>query len=219
MLRKENIKFEFSVEGETEKWYFEWLEAIINSTAESEYTVSLWAKVTKSPRKFIKNYNSISTEQLYHICDVEGSDETSLKSFNSVLDDLHEASISKGIEYSLGYCNMSFELWLILHRQHNYNGNHSNKSEYLPAINKSFSESFSSFSDFKKEANFKRCLGKMSLSDVRNAISRANSIMKENESNGIMLIDYKGYKYYKDNPSLSIHSIIEEVLSMCGLLN
>ena len=37
---------------ETEKWYLEWLEAIINSTEESEYTVSLCAKVIKSPRKF-----------------------------------------------------------------------------------------------------------------------------------------------------------------------
>lgn len=219
MSRKENIKYVFSVEGETEKWYLEWLEAIINSTEESEYTVSLCAKVIKSPRKFIKNFNSISTEQLYHICDVEGSDATCLNSFNSVLDDLHEASCSKGIEYSLGYCNMSFELWLILHCQKNYNGNHTNKSEYLYAINKSFSESFSSLSDFKKEGNFKRCLGKLSLSDVRNAISRANTIMKDNESCGRMIIEHKGFKYFKDNPSLNIHSTIEEVLSMCGLLN
>ncbi len=218
MIRKENIKYEFSVEGESEKRYLEWLEAIINSTAESEYTVSLCAKVTRSPRKFIKNINSISTEKLYHLCDVEGSDSTSLNSFNSVLDDLREASDSKGIEYLLGYCNMSFELWLILHKQ-NYNGNHTNKAEYLAAINRSFSESFSSLSDFKREANFKRCLGKLSLSDVRNAISRANTIMRENEACGRIIVNHKEYKYYKDNPSLSIHSVIEEVMIMCGLLN
>ena len=218
MIRKENIKYEFSVEGETEKWYLQWLESMINDTEESTYKVSFCAKVTKNPRKFIKNINSISTEKLYHVCDVEGSDLASLNSFNSVLDNLHEASESKGIEYFLGYCNMSFELWLILHKQ-NYNGNHTNKTEYLAAINKSFSESFSSLSDFKKEANFKRCLGKLRLADVRDAIARANSIMRENESCGRMLVKYKDYEYYKDNPSLSIHSIIEEVMGLCGLVN
>lgn len=218
MIRKENLKYEFSVEGETEMWYLEWLESMINSTTESEYNVSLCAKVTKNPRKFIKNINSISTEKLYHVCDVEGSDSISLNAFNSVIDNLHEASEYKGIEYFLGYCNMSFELWLILHKQ-NCNGNHANKSDYLVAINKIFSESFTSLSDFKKEVIFKRCLGKLSLSDVRNAISRAKSIMKDNESCERIIINHKGYRYFKYNPSLSIHSIIEDIMFRCGMMS
>lgn len=35
MERKKNKKYYFSVEGETEQWYLEWLEKYINSLKES----------------------------------------------------------------------------------------------------------------------------------------------------------------------------------------
>ena len=37
------------------------------------------------------------------------------------------------------------------------------------------------------------------------------------KENGYNLENYKGYKFYKENPSLSIWEIIEKILYECGL--
>ena len=211
MVRKENIKSSFSVEGETEKWYLAWLENEINGSPDSGYSVTFKAAVNRQPRKYIKNCNALSDEKIYHICDVEGSDEANISRFNSILDDLNEASLSKGIDYNLGYSNITFELWMILHKA-DCNGHLNSKTEYLGLINKAFGESFNTLAEFKKEDNFKRCLSMLNLSDVYAAIRRAKTIIVSNESSGAALIKHKGYEYYKDNPSLSIHQIVETIL-------
>ena len=71
--------------------------------------------------------------------------------------------------------------------------------------------------EFKKETNFKRCLGKMQLSNVIEAIQRAKGIMQRNEENGYKLIQYKGYSFYNENPSLQSWEAIEKILIECGL--
>lgn len=40
-LRKPTKKYYFSVEGETEKWYLDWLQNVINAEERSVYKVSL----------------------------------------------------------------------------------------------------------------------------------------------------------------------------------
>ena len=47
--RKETKKYTFTVEGETEKWYLDWLAEQINSCEEAKYKVSIVAKVQQSP--------------------------------------------------------------------------------------------------------------------------------------------------------------------------
>ncbi len=72
--------------------------------------------------------------------------------------------------------------------------------------------------EYKHEDNFKRCLSKMNLSNVIDAIERARKIMQKNNENGYRLLEYRGYKYYKENPSLSAWEAIEKILSDCKLL-
>ena len=43
--RKQTLTYYFSVEGETEQWYLEWLEAQINANEDSKYIVNIIAKV------------------------------------------------------------------------------------------------------------------------------------------------------------------------------
>jgi hypothetical protein len=52
---------------------------------------------------------------------------------------------------------------------------------------------------------------------VINAINRAKLIMQKNKDNRYTLHQYKGYKYYKENPSLDIWEPIEKILKDCGL--
>ena len=69
----------------------------------------------------------------------------------------------------------------------------------------------------KHENNFKRCLSKLGLDDVRAAIQRAKEIMKMNKDNGKSLIRHGGYEYYEDNPALTMHEAVEKILVECGL--
>ena len=56
-MRKETRKYYFSVEGETEKWYLDWLQKTINAIPESKYNVKLDAKIQKDPLARVKRIN------------------------------------------------------------------------------------------------------------------------------------------------------------------
>ena len=52
--RKQTKRFNFSVEGETEKWYLEWLRDVINKEPARVFNVSFNIKVEKNPVKMVK---------------------------------------------------------------------------------------------------------------------------------------------------------------------
>lgn len=217
--KKENRRYVFTVEGETEKWYFEWLQKQINFSNKSKFTVSIVAKVLQSPRKYAKAVNPISTPKVTHICDYESNDEEHVNKFKTILSELKEANSSKGrgFKYSLGYSNFTFELWIILHKQV-CNGILMHRKQYLSYINKSFNEKFENLDHYKNENNFKRCLSKLTLDNVCLAIERSKAIMEIKVENGEYQEQYKGFKYYKENPSLTIWESVEAILKECDLL-
>ncbi len=51
-------KYTISVEGETEMWYFDWLEKQINACKERTYNASIDVNVHQSPKKFYKRLNA-----------------------------------------------------------------------------------------------------------------------------------------------------------------
>jgi uncharacterized SAM-dependent methyltransferase len=106
---------------------------------------------------------------------------------------------------------------MILHKI-DCNSSLTHRRNYLAPINRAYNENFEDLDQYKHEANFKRVLNKIALSDVKNAITRSKGIMRRNEENGYTLHQYKGYKYYKENPSLAIWEAIENILNDCELL-
>ena len=98
------------------------------------------------------------------------------------------------------------------------NVSYTHRKQYITPINKVFGEKFENMDEYKHEDNFKRCLSKMNISNVIDAIRRAKKIMQKNQENGYSLLQYKGYRYYKENPSLSAWEAIEKILSECKLL-
>lgn len=210
-------KFVFTVEGETEQWYFRWLRDQINMCEHRDYKVAIEAKVQQSPRKFYKSANAKATPEVYHICDIESNEPVHVNKFQNILSEMKEAKELKNISYYLGYSNFSFELWMILHKR-NCNGILIHRRQYLEHINRAFGESFESLDQYKHEDEFKRCLGKLTLDDVREAIKRADAITANNENNENTLLKYMGYEYYRENPALSIHEAVRDVFTECGLL-
>ena len=61
-------------------------------------------------------------------------------------------------------------------------------------------------------------LRQLTLPNVKEAVDRAKQIMKRNEENGYVLQEYKGYRYYRENPSLAVWEVIERVLVECELV-
>lgn len=117
-----------------------------------------------------------------------------MKGFQDALANMKEAqNIGKQITYKSGYSNFPFDLWIILHMM-DCNTSYSHRRQYLTPINRAFDERFENMDEFKKEANFKRCLGKLQLSNVIDAVGRAKKIMLKNQENGYILHQYKGYR-------------------------
>lgn len=217
-MRKETRKYYFSVEGETEKWYLDWLQKTINVTPESKYNVKLDAKIQKDPLARVKGMTLLEQTEITHVFDRESEDSIHTKQFQETLDRMSDAEqLGKDIDYKLGYSNFTFELWIILHKV-DCNGAKTNRKQYLYDLNKAYGEKFEDLKEYKRENDFKRILKKLTIEDVISAVRRAETIMKRNEESGYRLQQYKGYSFYKENPSLSIWEIIGKILFECGLV-
>lgn len=218
MIKKKSTqKYYFSVEGETEQWYLKWLQDLINSTEASSYKVS----IDCSPKNPIKRAKSITVTrkiEIYHFFDYESDEQIHVQRFLNTMDDMKRAEeLGKQIKYKSGYSNFTFDLWIILHMTDCYSS-YVDRSKYITLINRVFKENFQSMAEYKEENNFKRCLKKMDLSSVIDAINRARKIMQRNRENGYTLHEYKGYRYYKENPSLASWQAIEKILLDCKLI-
>lgn len=196
----------------------DWLQNAINAAPEATYTVKLDSKIQKNPLARVKRLTILEKTEITHVFDRESEEPSHIKQFQTTLDQMKAAqTIGKSIKYKLGYSNLTFELWIILHKA-DCNGPLTHRSQYLIPLNRAYREKFENLEQYKQADNFKRVLGKLNLEDVRQAVRRAKTIMKRNEDSGYKLQQYKGYSYYKQNPSLSIWETVEKILSECGIL-
>ncbi|MCI8272906.1 MAG: RloB domain-containing protein [Clostridia bacterium] len=220
MIKKICQQYYFSLEGETEKWYFEHLQRLINNTDEISFKVSFVTQINKSIISRAKSIPAIYKKtKAFHICDYESNEEIHVKQFNKVLEELKNVKkINKNIEYELGYSNFSFDLWIILHKIQ-YNGFITNRNQYIHGINKAYNEKFASLAEYKEKDNFKRILSKISLDDVIRAVNNGNRIRKMNEQNSKdNYRKYGQFEYYIENPDLTINKCVEKILKECGVI-
>lgn len=216
--RKKTKKYYFSVEGETEHWYLKWLQDKINNTEKSAYCVSLDCPVQKNPLKRAKSMVVTGKTEVWHISDYESDEPIHVNGFKTTMDNMKASQLlGKQIKYQFGYSNLTFDLWIAMHKVNCFS-TLAHRKNYLTMLNQGYGEKFENMAEYKHEANFKRCLSQLELSDVIDAINRAKYIMKKNQENGYILQQYKGYKYYKENPSLMIYEILEKILKDCQLL-
>ena len=215
--KKETKKYVFTVEGQTEELYLYWLRDRINDQENSKYNVSIKPIVEQHPFSYAKGVNVKAVPKITHICDIESNEEVHVNKFQNILSELKDAKRKKKIKYNLGYSNFTFELWIILHKQ-SCNASLIGRTKYLAFINRIFDENFEDLDHYKNADNFKRCLSKLKLEDVVDAIKRADFIMMKNATNGNKKIQYKGFEYYQDNPSLNISEAIKNILKENGLM-
>ena len=215
MNRKLRKNYYFSVEGETEKWYLKWLENQINNNDNASFKVNFNIYVQKDPVKAAKRITSLDNIEIVHVFDFE--EPQNEEAFKITLSSMKNAAKMKKVKkYNLGYSNYSFDLWIILHKS-NMRIIRNHRSDYLSDINRNFNTHFESMAKYKEEANFKGLLNTLTLDDVINAISNAEKIEQQNMKD-YNKISHCGYDYYRENPSLSIHKYLKEILKTVGLL-
>ena len=211
-------KYYFSVEGETESWYLEWLQKTINGIDAAKYKIVLDCKVQKNPLNRAKSLVITSKTEIYHFFDYESNDPIHQNQFVETMDNMKKVNeIGKNIIYHFGYSNLTFDLWIILHKS-DCKRSFTHRDQYVTPLNRAFAEDFENMHAYKHKKNFKRILSKITLYNVVEAITRAKTIMQRNHENGFTLHEYKGYKYYKENPSLQIWVPIENILKDCRLI-
>lgn len=216
--RKNSKKYYFSVEGETEEWYLLWLRDLINSTEEAAFKVAIDCKIEKDPLKRAKGLLTTTKTEIYHFSDYESDEEIHVKQFKDTMDRMKAAmGLGKQITYKFGYSNFTFDLWIVLHKADCF-GSLTHRRNYLPHINRAYGEEFESMEEYKHEDNFKRCLKQLSLEDVIKAVERSEKIMGNNVASGYVLQRYKGFSYYKENPSLAVWKAIKKILKDCKLI-
>ena len=215
MHKKNNKQYYFSTEGETEQWYLEHLAKLINNNSQSCNTVSFKIKKAQ-PISFVKQLSVISPATIFHLFDFEAYEQSDIKHFEKVIDDMKKSeSIGKKINYKNGYTNLTFELWLILHKM-DCNHSISDRKDYLPLINKAFNVNYQGLKEYKEENHFKNILAKITINDVKAAVNRADKIMHNNQINYKEKTKYK-YSWYDENPATEVGTIIKEILINCGL--
>lgn len=217
-MRKETRKYWFTVEGQNEKWYLNWLEKTINKNENSNYNVILVSQVQQQPLKFSKTVNPRATPEVTHWCDYESNEPVHVKKFMDILEQLDQSTGLGGrrFKYRLGYSNFTFELWMILHKD-DFCERLENRFEYLEPINRVYNEHYAKLNTYKCERNFKRILSSLTLEDVISAIERSKEIMSRNLKENTAQV-HGGYTFYIQNPSLTIWESVEKILKQCGLM-
>lgn len=214
MGERRNIKYFFSVEGETERLYLEHLKKLI--LAQDLRIANPVIRIEKlSPLKVVKKLSLLQPCIITSVFDVE--DDTNHKQhFESILKEMKQAEkLGKSIKYELAYSNIDFELWIILHKKDLF-GSIGSKNQYLPHINSIFGTKFEALKEYKEEKNFSQILSKITLDDVKKAITRVEKIMNQRISEETLLKSF-GYEWCDKNPSLSIHNAINTILKECGV--
>lgn len=210
--RLQTRRFRFTVEGDTELWYLNWLAREINRQNSRKMNVDISVS-KKRPVEYVKSLTSLYRETITHFQDIESQEDEHRRGWIHLLDELAIArKLKTGIAYRLGYSNYTFDLWMVLHKKDCF-GHLTNRNQYLPHINVAYGVHFDSMRQYKREDNFHHVLSQLSIADVYSAIQRAETIMEQNANAGYQEEQYKRYRYYRENPSLSLHAAIKGILS------
>lgn len=218
---RQTKQYYFSVEGYNEKWYFEHLEKLINQSDEAVFNAKFYIKIDKSPISRIKSINipvySGKEIPVFHVMDYESNEDEHVKQFKKAVDELAIVKQKyRSYKYKFGYSNFAFELWLMLHKRI-CDFSVADRSKYVGYINSLYGTNFTKLKDNKNQEAFSKLLEKINLDDVKTAVRNASRVRPYQESIGYRIGDYKGFKYYKENPDLTINECVDIILKECGI--
>lgn len=218
--RKESQYFFVCVEGECERLYLNRLKKIINECTHGKFCFDFKPEFDRKVSSLRRNRASIKSEYVFYFWDKEGESGQDEDCFCKVFEDLRQLQKAwPSIEIRPGYSHLSFELWILLHRQ-DFKTPLSSKKKYLDHINRAFGTSFESLDEYKAADNFRKLVESIELKDVFNAIRRADAIREfheENESASHPIHRTSPHTAYQTNPDILIQDCIRTILKICKI--
>lgn len=210
---RQSVKFYLSVEGETEKWYFEHLRGLVNASPDARYKITLRCDVENSPLDMAKRLPvpKGASIDVWHVFDFESDSEQHRRNFREALRQMRDANdMGKRLRYWPAYSNFTFDLWMVLHRRGVAHCGH--RDEYLRQINAAYGTRFRKMHEYKREENFKGLLADIVLEDVAGAVERAKQMNETTMRKGARTAEHCGYTYCLDNPYTELHQLVGEML-------
>lgn len=217
-------KFFISREGDTEQWYFEWLQEVINSDPRTKNKIQFIYK-NVMPSSFAKSNSGTFTKDMIkgsyfcRIQDIEDYGNDRIRQFQNLLKSTKEAhKLYPKYNFYIGYSNYTFEVWMISHRMQVKSI--ADRKLYYREINRAYGTSFTDNDDYKHEKHFKAILKSLSLDDViSKAIPECDRIRKHNAQNynKVRKSEY-GFDYYLCNPDTSLHEFVKIILCTSGII-
>lgn len=212
--------FFISCEGETERWYFDWLRKQINGDRRTVTPVKF--KFTGgSPTSFVKSnagaYSMLDGCSFCRVQDIEDYGEYHTEKFETLLKSNKDAkSRMRKTNFYIAYSNFTFEVWIIAHKMQVPSVVH--RSEYYKTINRAFDTAFRDNDEYKHEDNFKGLLAGLTLDDVINTALPECERFKKN--NDIHHADKKrslyGFDYCLNDPDTTLDDYVRVILRYAG---
>lgn len=212
--RKQTKKYYFSVEGETEKMYLEWLQKKINEEGDLKFNISFDIKVEKNPLSMIKSEVILGGENIFHFFDFESPALCHIKSRDETFRKLKEAKAIKRVNYRPAYSNFCFELWILLHKKC-LRKTFTDRRLYLKELNKIFNKKFVDLREVKHKANFNSILSSLKFEDFLLALRNSEIILEDCKRNSDPIKKY-GFEFFENNPSTSVGTVFISILKDCG---
>lgn len=218
------MKYFISCEGETERWYLEWLQIQINKDSRTKQKVEFIFK-NVTPSSFAKSNNSTFTKGMIagstfcRIQDIEDYSDCHIKNFHSLLESSKKAKqLFKKYNFLIGYSNFTFEVWMISHKAQVKTV--TNRSQYYKQINSAYGKNFIDNDDYKHEKNFASVLKMLSLDEViNNALPECSRFKTLNYQNNPQLVrSMYGFKYILSDPDTTLDEFIKLVLHNAGII-
>lgn len=79
-----------------------------------------------------------------------------------------------------------------------------------------FHRNYMSIDEFKSQSEFQNILDEfVTLDSVKLAIGRAEKIVQKNAEDRKARETYKGFTFFRDNPDISVHEVVQMIFEVC----
>lgn len=195
-------------DGQQEEMYLQHVARLVNDFPNKVITFNTYID---TPLRLIKTYEDYSCAALFDY----DFDDVNFKRNIELCDKLNNKEKKSRKRKSdrficHAYSNVNFDLWLILHKE-DFNRSVCRTDAYVDDVRRIYGLGLNE--DIKNKNTLNKILSQITLSDVKDAIRRAEKIRKEKDQNDATRI---GSTITYSNPDFSIHEFLKAVLMDSG---
>ena len=184
-------------EGTQEKMYLEHVANLIKNFPKKVVKFNCYID---KPYRLQKIYEEMDCGVLFDFDFNQRNFENSIR----LCEKLHGKRRKQNVYHA--YSNVNFDLWLILHKR-DYNRTINRNNAYIDDVKRNYG--LSRKDDIKKASVIQIILNQITLSDVKEAIARAEKIKSSKlEWDAVQIGNTKTYS----NPDFSLHNFLKVVL-------